>query len=96
VVLLIRGHLDHLGGSPLSGRRNLFCCGTVFHRGRNLLRGIPDCEVPAYSRTLRRLGYLAIDGLYPGHLMWCQQGGGRHIAKANEYLDRLLLPPNLV
>lgn len=78
------------------GRRDLFCGDTVFHGGRILLQDVADCDVPAYSRTLRRLAGLAIDGLYPGHLTWSEHCGQRHIEKAGEYLDRLLLPPNIL
>jgi len=79
-----------------SSRQDLFCGDTIFHGGRIMLQGTSDCDIPAYSRTLRRLGSLAVDGLYPGHLSWSEQQGQRHIAKANEYLDRLLLPPNII
>jgi len=47
-------------------------------------------------RTLRRLAALEFDGFYPGHLIWSEQRGRRHLDKAREYLDRLLLPPNIV
>lgn len=76
--------------------RDLFCGDTVFHGGRILLQDTADCDVPAYSQTLRRLAALDFDGFYPGHLIWSQQHGRRHLDKAREYLDRLLLPPNIV
>jgi glyoxylase-like metal-dependent hydrolase (beta-lactamase superfamily II) len=79
-----------------ANRQDLFCGDTIFHGGRILLQDVSDCDIPAYSRTLRGLGSLAVDGLYPGHLTWSEQRGQRHIEKANEYLDRLLLPPNLI
>ena len=78
------------------GRRDLFCGDTVFHDGRILLQDVADCDVPAYSRTLRRLADLTIDGLYPGHLTWSEQRGQHHLNKARTFLDRLLLPPNIV
>jgi len=28
--------------------------------------------------------------------MWTVRGGGAHLAKATEYLDKILLPPNLI
>jgi glyoxylase-like metal-dependent hydrolase (beta-lactamase superfamily II) len=77
-------------------RRDLFCGDTVFHGGRILLQDTADCDVPAYSQTLRRLAALEFDGFYPGHLIWSEQRGRRHLEKAREYLDRLLLPPNIV
>jgi glyoxylase-like metal-dependent hydrolase (beta-lactamase superfamily II) len=78
------------------GRRDLFCGDTVFHDGRILLQDVADCDIPAYSRTLRRLSGLTIDGLYPGHLTWSERRGQVHLTKACEYLDRLLLPPNII
>ena len=78
------------------GRRDLFCGDTVFHDGRILLQDVADCDVPAYSRTLRRLADLTIDGLYPGHLTWSERRGQHHLNKARAFLDRLLLPPNIV
>jgi hydroxyacylglutathione hydrolase len=77
-------------------RQDLFCGDTVFQGGRILLQDVADCDVPAYSRTLRRLAELSIDGLYPGHLMWSNRRGQHHLAKAMAFLDDLLLPPNLV
>ena len=77
-------------------RRDLFCGDTVFHGGRILIQDVADCDVPAYSRTLRCLAELTIDGLYPGHLTWSEQRGQLQLEKAREYLDRLLLPPNIV
>jgi len=78
------------------GRRDLFCGDTVFHGGRILVQDVADCDVPAYSRSLRRLAALSTDGLYPGHLNWSVRRGHRHLEKAREYLDRLLLPPNII
>lgn len=79
-----------------AGRRELFCGDTVFHGGRILLQDVFDCDIPAYSRSLRHLAELTIDGLYPGHLTWSERRGQHHLDKAHEFLDRLLLPPNLV
>jgi hydroxyacylglutathione hydrolase len=77
-------------------RRDLFCGDTVFHGGRILLQDVADCDIPAHSQTIRRLAALEFDGLYPGHLIWSEQRGRRHLEKAREYLDRLLLPPNII
>ena len=79
-----------------AGKCDLFCGDTVFHGGRILLQDVADCDIPAYSRTLRRLAELTIDGLYPGHLTWSERRGQHHLEKAREFLDRLLLPPNLI
>ena len=78
------------------GKRDLFCGDTLFHGGRILLQDVADCDIPAYTRTLRALAELSIDGLYPGHLTWSQARGQHHVRKTLEFLDRLLLPPSLV
>jgi hydroxyacylglutathione hydrolase len=78
------------------GRHDLFCGDTVFHGGRILLQDVSGCDIPSYSQTLRRLAELSIDGLYPGHLTWSERRGRHHLQKAREFLDRLLLPPNIV
>ncbi|PYT27105.1 MAG: hypothetical protein DMG58_21055 [Acidobacteria bacterium] len=77
-------------------RRDLFCGDTVFHSGRILLQDVADCDIPTYSQTLRRLATLEFDGFYPGYIIWSEQRARRHPDKAREYLDRLLLPSNII
>jgi glyoxylase-like metal-dependent hydrolase (beta-lactamase superfamily II) len=77
-------------------RTLLFSGDAVFHGGRVLISDVYDCDVPAYGRSLRTLAKISIDALFPGHGMWTVRGGGAHLAKAVEYLDKLLLPPNLI
>jgi glyoxylase-like metal-dependent hydrolase (beta-lactamase superfamily II) len=74
----------------------LFSGDTVFHGGRILLSDIYDCDVPAYSRSLRLLSGYPIDQLFPGHMLWVVRDGHLHLRKTLDYLDRLLLPPNLI
>lgn len=84
-------YVVHKPGSTL-----LFSGDTLFHGGRILISDIYDCDVSAYSRSLKRLARIPVDALFPGHGMWTVRGGGAHLAKATEYLDKLLLPPNLI
>lgn len=79
-----------------AGRTLLFSGDTVFHGGRILISDIYDCDVPAYSQSIKKLARVPVDALFPGHGMWTVHGGGAHLAKATEYLDKLLLPPNLI
>lgn len=86
--------LSYLVHKP--GRTLLFSGDTVFHGGRILISDIYDCDVPAYSQSIKKLARIPVDALFPGHGMWTVRGGGAHLAKATEYLDKLLLPPNLI
>jgi len=79
-----------------SGRRCLFAGDVVFHGGKILLQAIHDCRLDALIRSLRRLRDLEVDALFPGHLAFSLAGGQRHIERANEVLDRLLIPEQVV
>jgi hydroxyacylglutathione hydrolase len=85
-----RGHLSFL--LDHDGRRSLFGGDVVFHGGAILLQNIHDCSLDAMISSLRRLRGLAIDALFPGHLAFSLRDGQRHIERANEALDRLLIP----
>ena len=78
------------------GQRSLFAGDVVFHGGKVLLQAIHDCRLDALIRSLRRLRSLEVDGLFPGHLAFSLAGGQRHIERANEVLDRLLIPEQVV
>lgn len=74
----------------------LFPGDTVFHGGRIQLQATWDCDVVAHAASLRRLAKYTVAGLYPGHGLWCVSEGSSHIEKSLWYLDRLLLPPDLI
>lgn len=97
-VLATPGHAD--GHVSLlvahGGRRILFSGDAVFFGGRILLQNLHDCRLDAHVRSLRRLRELEIDSLLPSHLALSLNDGQRHIEQANEALDRLLLPGQLV
>jgi hydroxyacylglutathione hydrolase len=82
--------LDH------GGRRSLFAGDAIFFGGKILLQAIHDCRLDAQIRTLRRLRDLGVDTLLPGHLTPSLKEGQRHIERANEVLDRLLIPEQMV
>jgi hydroxyacylglutathione hydrolase len=88
------GHLSFL--LEHGGRRSLFVGDVVFHGGTILLQNIHDCSLEAMVASLRKLRGLAIDALFPGHLAFSLQDGQRHIERANEALDRLLIPNQMV
>ncbi|MCW2978082.1 MAG: fold metallo-hydrolase [Actinomycetia bacterium] len=82
--------LDH------AQERRLFAGDVVFHGGAILLQNIHDCSLEAIITSLRKLRGLAVDALLPGHFAFSLRDGQRHIEKANEALDRLLIPPQVV
>jgi len=88
------GHVSLL--LEYGGRRSLFAGDVVFHGGKILLQNIHDCRLDAQIRSLRKLRELEIDALFPGHLAFSIRDGQRHIELANEVLDRLLIPEQLV
>ena len=69
---------------------------TVFHGGRILISNTWDCNPADYARSLRELSTLPIEGLFPGHSIWSLREGSKHVAMCLPYLDKLLLPPNLL
>lgn len=89
-----RDMISYLVRKP--GRLLLFCGDTIFYGGRIVLQDVADCDVPAYTRTLRLLASLPVDELYPGHMIWTLRDAHRHFDAAMEYVNRMRLPPNLV
>jgi len=88
------GHLSFL--LDVRGRRSLFAGDVVFHGGAVLLQSIHDCSLQQLVDSLRKLRTLQVDALYPGHLAFSRERGQRHIERANEVLDTLLVPPQAV
>lgn len=97
-VLETPGHADGHVSLLLEhgGRLSLFAGDAIFFGGKILLQAIHDCRLDAQIRTLRKLRELRVDALFPGHLTVSLDGGQRHIERANEVLDRLLLPEQMV
>jgi hydroxyacylglutathione hydrolase len=88
------GHLSFL--LEHGGKRSLFGGDVIFHGGTILLQNIHDCSLEQLVASLRKLRGLAIDALFPGHLAFSLQNGQRHVERANEILDRLLVPAQVV
>lgn len=89
-----QGHLSFL--LEHDGLRSLFGGDVIFHGGKILLQSIYDCRLEELIASLRKLRGLAIDALFPGHLSFSLRDGQRHIEKANQALDRLLLPDQML
>lgn len=77
-------------------KRSLFAGDVIFFGGKILLQNIYDCRLDAEIRSLRRLRELRVDALLPGHFTLSLSDGQRHIERANEVLDRLLIPEQSV
>ena len=88
------GHISLL--LERDGKQTLFSADAVFYGGHILLQNIWDCRLDAVIRTLRRLRELEVTALIPSHLGYSVSNGQRHIERANEALDRLLVPNQLI
>ena len=78
------------------GERTLFSADAVFYGGYILLQNIWDCRLDAVIRTLRRLRDLEVTALIPSHSGYSLSDGQRHIERANDALDSLLIPNQLI
>jgi glyoxylase-like metal-dependent hydrolase (beta-lactamase superfamily II) len=78
------------------GRRSLFAGDVVFFGGKILLQAIHDCRLDRHIASLRKLRDLEVDALFSGHLTFSLSGGQRHIERANQVLDKLLIPEQMV
>ncbi len=88
------GMLSYL--MPYGGNTHLFSGDSIFHGGRILMTNVYDCDFQQYVRNIRKLAALPVDVLLPGHLCVVLKGGQSHIQKALDYLNRMVLPPNII
>jgi hydroxyacylglutathione hydrolase len=79
-----------------SGNRMLFAGDVIFFGGKVLLQNIHDCRLDALIDSLRKLRQLDVTSLLPGHLTLSLKDGQRHIERANQVLDRLLIPEGIL
>src|SRR5579875_995437 len=77
-------------------QRLLFDGDTVFHDGKLLITNVWDCNLQEYVTSVRKLAALKVDALLPGHLTISLSQGARHIQKAWDTLERLVVPPNIL
>jgi hypothetical protein len=57
-----------------------------------------DCHIYLIDggSELALIDVVGIDALFPGHFAFSLRDGQRHIERANEVLDQLLIPPQAV
>lgn len=92
------GHCAGHGSFLVTGgeRTYLFAGDAVFALGRLFLQAIPDCDLAASTKSVRRLAALEFDALLPGHGAIALDGGRDHVRGAIEVIDRLAVPQNIV
>jgi glyoxylase-like metal-dependent hydrolase (beta-lactamase superfamily II) len=97
-VIETPGHADGHVSLLLERRdeRILLAGDAIFFGGHILLQNTWDCRLDAQIATLRRLRDLEVTALIPSHLAWSLRNGQRHIERANDALDRLLIPNQLI
>lgn len=88
------GHLVFLVHG--AGRRDLFTGDTLLFGGRIILQETWDCDLHAHLATVRSLGRLRFEGLFPGHRTISVSDGMRHVQAAVDALDRGGIPPLLL
>ena len=87
-----RVHLSYL----LEGddRLGLFGGDVVFQGGKILLLSTPDCSIQDLAATMRRLGQLDFEALYPGHAGISLQRGRQQVDAALRVFAGEEVPPN--
>jgi len=91
------GHSDGHAcfGMMLNGKKALFSGDLIFYNGRILLQSTWDCRLDKYWISIRRMGSLGIESLFPAHQAFVETGGQRTFDSAIACLDMLTIPANL-
>lgn len=79
----------------LDGRKCLFSGDVLYHEGTIGLLNYPMSSVMDYHVGLPKLKNLGIEGLFPGHGLFCLKNGQDHINKALKNLDIIFIPPSV-
>lgn len=87
------GHLSFYG--KINGKDCLFAGDLIFHGGKIALQNIPDCSIQKYAQSMNKFRSHMIDALLPGHLTISLSEGQHPINQANEWFDKLLVPPSI-
>lgn len=75
-------------------RRFLFGGDIVFLKGFASVQNIPGCDISLYRSSILSLRGLSVDGLFPGHGLWCVDGAQEHLDLAATRWSSASVPPN--
>lgn len=76
-------------------QRILFAGDAIFFGGKIFLQNIHDCRLQVHIESIRKLRGLEVTALLSGHLALSLRDGQRHIDRANDALDRLVIPQQI-
>lgn len=90
---------SHTAGSTLytintDGRRDMVTGDVVMVGGLISLINVPGCDLADYRANLPKAAGMDVDGLFPGHWMWCVRDGQKHIDQVIDQLKRSRIPRN--
>ena len=87
-----RGHLSFTG--EVDGLKAAFTGDTVFAGGTIGLIATHDCNLQHYAASVIKLGKLEVDAFFPGHGTFELKNGSKHLKKAAEEFEKMLVPKN--
>lgn len=85
------GHTCYLAAGE---RQLLFGGDIVFLKGLASVQNIPGCDIGQYRSSVLSLRGLGVDGLFPGHSLWCVDGAQEHIDLAATRWSGTSVPSN--
>lgn len=87
-----KGHLCFYG--EVDGLKCAFTGDAVFVGGTIGLITTHDCNLQDYARSVIKLGKLEVDAFLPSHGSFELKNGGRHLKKAADSFEKMVVPKN--
>lgn len=96
-VFMVPGHslCDMVMYAEIDGKKCMFTADTVFVMGQVLIQSLHDVSLYPYACAMKKLAELEVDALFPGHGVFCLEGGSAHIKTCNAKFASGLIPPQL-
>lgn len=96
-VFMVPGHslCDMVMYAEIDGKKCMFTADAVFVCGQVLIQSLYDVSLWPYSRAMQKLAEIEVDALFPGHGVFCLEGGSAHIKTAAAKFASGLIPPQL-